>query len=137
MWKSVAHLVKADLIATPIWELRDDAGLETARPAHVDLTEASGHGPVYVAATRYTAANGSEFFGFCSPTESSGLDYTQPVVLTPNGPMPLWAAGGLSSAQISALTKALGIDASELFPIHMSCLVSVGGIYYSDVIDAI
>ena len=137
MWKSVANLVKADLIANPVWEWRDDNGLATARPAFVELTESSGDGPIYVAATRYIAANGSEFFGYCSPADSSGLDYTQPVALTPSGPLPLWAADGLSSMQVSALAEALGISSVALFPIRLECLVPVDGVYYSDVIDAI
>ena len=137
MWKPIADLVKADLIASPVWEWRDDNGLVEVRPAPVELAESSGVDPIYIAATRYIAADGSEFFGYCSPTESSGLDYTQPVALTKAGPLPLWAENGLNSVQVEALGAALEIGSSGLFPINLDCLVPVEGVYYNDVINAI
>ena len=44
----------------------------------------------YIARTRFVLADGSEWWGYCSPTDDSGLDYIQPVILTPGGPVRFW-----------------------------------------------
>jgi hypothetical protein len=136
MWKSINNLTKADLAVTPIWELRGDSGSELVRPtSFISLTEYRG-GPTHIAATRFIAAGGDTHYGYCSPADPSGLDYVQPVVLTPQGPFPLWHPGGLSEAHVAALCSALSVRPSNLFPLQIECLVPVDGILFTGCVDA-
>jgi hypothetical protein len=136
MWKSISNLTQADLAATPIWELRDgfDSGL--VRPTSLTALSEYRHGPVHIAATRYIAASGDTYYGYCSPADPSGLDYVQPVVLTPRGPFSLWHPGGLSQAHVNALASALSVAPDALFPLQIECLVPVDGAHYTGCVDA-
>lgn len=44
----------------------------------------------YIVLTNFKLANRIELIGFCSPQDKSGLDYTQPVILTENGLFVFW-----------------------------------------------
>jgi hypothetical protein len=136
MWKSISKLTQVDLAETPVWELRVDSGSEFVRPTALVALNEYRDGPVYVAATRYVAASGDTYFGYCSPTDPSGLDYTQPVVLTPHGPFPLWRPDGLSREYVSTLASALSAVPRNLFPMQIECLVPVNGVRYTDSVDA-
>ena len=136
MWKPISKLTREDLAATPIWELRGESGSELVCPTSLTALDEYHDGPVHIAATRYVAASGDAYYGYCSPADTSGLDYVQPVVLTPRGPFPLWHPGGLSQAHVDALASALSVAPSALFPLQMECLVTVDGVLYTGCVDA-
>jgi hypothetical protein len=123
MWKSISELTQEDLAATPVWEWKEDSGSEFVRPTLLtSLTEYRG-GPVHIAATRFTNARGDVHLGYCSPGDASGLDYTQPVILTDDGPLPL--------SMLSASAD------RTLYPWRFECLVPVDGVVYADSVDAV
>lgn len=136
MWKSISKLTQADLANAPVWELRNDSGSELVRPTSLVALNEYRDGPVYIASTRYIAASGDTYFGYCSPADPSGLDYTQPVVLTLRGPFPLWRPGGLSHEHVSTLASALSAVPRNLFPMQFECLVPVNGVPYRGSVDA-
>jgi len=137
MWKSMSELTQEDLATTPVWEWKEESGLELVRPSTLTGLSEYRDGPVHIAATRYITARGVEYFGHCSPADSSRLDYVQPVIFTPKGPLPLWYLGGLSQAQRATLYSALSGTPSTLFPLRLECLVPVDGVLYTDSIDAV
>lgn len=136
MWKPISKLTQADLAEFPVWELMGDAGSELVRATALIVLDEYANGPVHIAATRYVAASGDTYFGFCSPAEPSGMDYIQPVVLTPRGPFRLWQPEGLGKEYIGALASALSTRPERLFPMQIECLVPVDGVKYKGHVDA-
>ena len=130
MWRDVATLSEADLAAHRVWEWRSVGLLEQARPT--DLTfvpEATAASPTYIAATEFVTANGQRLLGYCSPADLSGLDYTQPVILASNGPVPLWNES-IGAPDPARVASALGRTISEVFPLRVRCMVpSAEGLY--------
>ena len=137
MWKPVAELSIADLVETPVWEWCERDGMEMVRPTPLrKLSEYRG-GPIYIAATAFVLANGQTREGYCSPEEPSGLDYTQPVIVTAGGAIALWHERPASSQQLTQYAGWLGVAPSEIFPVTVKCLVSVNGNYYHVTVRAI
>jgi hypothetical protein len=96
------------------------------------LTEAEPR--VFVAATDFVFADGSTAVGFCSPSDPSGLDYTQPVVFLGDAQIPLWVEPTPSRAEVEATWRRHGKSISEVFPIGFACHVPVDGKALSGVI---
>ena len=137
MWRPLSDLVESDLLAHPVWEWSDDAGQPLVRPSSVQqLTEYRG-GPLHIALTRFTCQGNTSVLGFCSPSDASGLDYVQPVILLDSGPIALWPPTALGTSEIQRLAFAFSASATHLFPIRVDCLVPVDGKYYSATVDAI
>ena len=137
MWKSINELTQEDLEATPVWEWKEESGSEFVRPTTLTvLTEYFGGEPVHIAVTRFTTACGDVYLGYCSPADSEGIDYTQPVLLTAKGPFPLWQGDGISQAQLAA-SSALAKDLGKFFPMQVECLVPVNGFIYTACVDAV
>jgi hypothetical protein len=135
MWKSVASLSKDDLASHPVWEWRAAGSEEFVRPSElVELPEPRGDTPVYIAATEFRAACGRTFFGYCSPADHSGLDYTQPVILAPSGGVRIWneIEGRVDGQNVGA---SLGLATEQLFPLHIRCLVRTSEGMYSEILD--
>ena len=134
MWRDAATLREEDFVVQPVWEWRADGLNEHVRPASVThIPEFTGDGPVYIAATEFLTASGSRHFGYCSPGEQSGLDYTQPVILARSGPVALWneASGIIAYSEVA---KALGLRKSEVFPLSIRCLVPAAEGDYKEVV---
>jgi len=137
MWKPVTDLSVADLRETPVWEWCEQDGNEMVRPSPLrKLSEYRG-GPVHIAATAFVLANGQRREGYCSPAEPSGLDYTQPVILTAAGAVALWREQPTSNEQLAQYARWLGAVPSDIFPVTVQCLVPVDGTYYHDTVRAL
>ena len=64
---------------------------DVAHLTATDLHELRATEPAtFIARTQFALATGTQFIGFCSPTDDSGLDSLQPVILTPDGPVYFW-----------------------------------------------
>ena len=137
MWKPLSDLIESDLIATPVWEWREDAGQQLVRPTSLQQLNDYCSGPAHIALTRFTCQGKTKVHGYCSPSDSSGLDYVQPVILAASGPIALWPLTALGSDQLQELSTAFAIAAAQLFPIQVDCLVPVDGEYYSATVDPI
>lgn len=134
--KPFANLISEDLRRAPLWRYRSTDGDATAtveEAARTSLSERDSD--VFVAATTFRLADGSEVSGLCSPVDPSGLDYLQPVLFAAGGQLPLWsetAPFGLAPEKIAEL---LGRRVSEVFPVVFSCHVPVDGQLVSGTID--
>ena len=78
----------------------------------------------YIARTHFVFADGSQGCGYCSPTEDSGLDYIQPVVITPAGRhMRFWREQSVDAAEPYQRDEEHRI----LFPVRFECVVPFQG----------
>jgi hypothetical protein len=135
MWKSIAGLSAEDLASHPVWEWRVDGLEKLVRPTELaELPDPAGDTPVHIAATEFLAACGSNFLGYCSPADPSGLDYVQPVILAGSGPVQLWSEAE-GRVDIQRVAAALGLTTAQLFPLHIRCLVPTAEGIYSEVVD--
>ena len=135
MWKPIGDLTEEDLQTIPVWEWKEASESEFVRPTSLTSLTEYRDGPVHIAVTRFTSACGDVYLGYCSPADAR-IDYTQPVVFTAKGPLPLWHGDGLSEAQRAAVS-ALGDELSTFFPIQVECLVPVDGALYAERVDAV
>jgi hypothetical protein len=137
MWKPVGMLTVADLLETPVWEWRSESDRELVRPTDLRELHEYGGGPVHIALTTFTLGNGQLRQGYCSPADSSGIDYTQPVIITPSGRVLLWQNASGSQASFERFALWLEVDTSEMLPIKVESRVSVDGSFYRSVVHAI
>jgi hypothetical protein len=135
--KSLAELSATDLKEHVVWRYHagpsGDAGAQVEPDDRNSLAEYDED--VFIAATRFVLADGSEWSGYCSPQDSSGLDYLLPVVLTELGPNPLWFDVAPSRDAESEWWRRFGRNRNAVFPIAWECLVPVDGAVVKGVVD--
>ena len=85
--------------------------------------------------TAFRLADGSELGGLCSPADSSGLDYLQPVILTATGHLPFWNEKLPGSALAALACRHLAKDSHSVFPLTFECSVPVDGVRVAGSID--
>jgi len=134
--KRLRDLTPADLERVAVWHY-DGAWDDVAEVRATDRAElqASADG-VYIARTQFSLANGAQFLGFCSPTDDSGLDYLQPVILTSEGPVFFFFEQPASQETLNEQWRRLGAGHEQIFPVHYRCLVPVDGTFVTGVIEA-
>jgi hypothetical protein len=128
--KLLDKLTISDLQAIPIWRYWSETDDEAAWVEATELTYLSEESDLtFLAATEFVLADGTRHLGYCSPVDWSGLDYVQPVLLTPHGVVRLWLASSpdqtLFERQFAILRKPL----SSIFPLVYRCIVPVSGHY--------
>ncbi len=108
--KDLADLTLTDLQSSPIWEAIDQE-FRIYRPR-----TKKGSAPLLsLVLTRFTAANGREYFGFGTVTK---LALVSPTLFTENGQVPLHLGEVEPTREdILANYAALGQDREGLFPI--------------------
>jgi hypothetical protein len=137
MWKPIANLTVADLLETPVWEWHGDSGDERVRPTALRELHEYQEGPVHIALAAFTLADGQLRFGYCSPADSSSIDYTQPVIITQSGRIPLWRETPTPTEELEGLALWLGTDPSKMLPIQVESRVPVDGSFYREIVHAI
>jgi hypothetical protein len=80
------------------------------------------------------AAIGAQFIGFCSPTDDSGLDSLQPVILTSDGPVYFWFGEFPSHEFLVRQAARLGVMPAEIFAVQFRCTVPIEGRFVAGVI---
>lgn len=87
--KPLHELTLEDLARSPVWRCTGspDSEASVERTELSALSEASPE--IFVVRTSFTLSDGSSVAGYCSPTDDSGLDYVQPVIITESGHAPL------------------------------------------------
>ncbi len=127
MKKPLLSLTNEDLAVHPIWLYEGESDvLASVSPSD---SFAQPDQRAYIARTRFTLRNATVMFGYCSPTEDSGLDYIQPVVIGPSGHIPFWRdppETPLSDAEIAAQ---LGKLPEDVFPCTFESLVPFEGVH--------
>jgi len=149
--KPISDLTAADLASVPVWRFTtappasgdppESIVVWNGKPATewvtpTDLTALSEDAEdVFIAATEFCLATGARFPGFCSPTDDSGIDYVQPVIVTPTGPVRLWFDSPVSADHLRSVLTRLGCPTDEAFPLRFRCLVPCDGRYVEGVVD--
>ena len=125
--KPLRSVTVEDLTSVPVWKYAGvDDSTATADPTErLSLSESERE--TFIALTEFFLASGARHLGFCSPVDDSGLDYVQPVIVTPEGHVRFWFEDPPSPADLSEQWKKLGARTEELFPVRFRCLVPVDG----------
>ncbi|MYM69172.1 hypothetical protein GTP45_20355 [Pseudoduganella sp. FT55W] len=128
MRKQVYDLTLSDLELSPIWEYAsDEEGIEgqdeaTVRPASPSILDDALAGQ-FVAAARFTLADGTRMYGYLSPGSfgSCDLGSIQPAIVTDNGQVSFWF-GCLEPPRtyIESSYAVLGKSADEIFPLSFA-----------------
>jgi hypothetical protein len=130
MMKPIATLTVADLQSTPVWRYHDAGGGDD-NGALVEPTNrttlADGDNEVYIAAAIFTLVDGSAHLGYCSPSDPSGLDYVQPVVVTSAGPVRFWFDRPVSLEELAQQWALLDRTEDQIFPVRWHSIVPVDG----------
>jgi hypothetical protein len=69
--------------------------------------------------------------GFCSPQETSELDYVQPVIFTRNGQVNLYQDNGWDNNAEQTALKQIGLTKDQFFPIKFQTKVKCDNQFYS------
>jgi hypothetical protein len=122
-------LTIADLTQTPLWrhEGGDDETAEVFPAAGFADVDQLG----YIAATKCITADGTEFLGFCSPQDPSGMDYIRPVIVTAHGHVRLWCDSPVADHEIDAMLAPIAKKREQVFPLKCNCLVPFEGEVFS------
>ncbi len=133
--KKLRDLAPADLQRCPVWryEGETDEVATVHASARKELSE--DERDVFIAETQFVLANGAQHIGYCSPTDDSGLDYLQPVIVTPEGHVYFWFDEPPTREFLRAQWNLLGAPHEEIFPVHFRCMVPVNGKYVTGVIE--
>jgi hypothetical protein len=123
--KALRELTLEDLESCPIWRYEGQSD-DTAFVSPVAAFEQMDR-EAYIARTRFVLADGSEWWGYCSPTDESGLDYVQPVLLTPGGPVRFWYDEQPAELEPARACRLLRRSAGQVFPVRFECVVAVAG----------
>ncbi len=130
--KRLQELTNEDLRRWPIWRyeaLSDDE----AWVFPVESWEAPDR-HAHIARTRFVLADGSEWWGYCSPTDDSGLDYVQPVLIAPRGHHRFWCEGLLPGPEQAC--SLLGKRPEQVFPVRFECIVPFEGRFVAGALTA-
>ena len=128
--KRLTDLIEKDLINYPVWKHWTENDIElVSTSSDRQLTENSTEG--HIVLTEFVLNNGNKLNGFCSPQDTSGLDYVQPVLFTPNGHVNLYQDTGWDNNSEQAALKQIGLTKNQVFPIKFQTKVKCDNEFYS------
>lgn len=135
--KRLTDLTIEDLTASPVWRFEGGSGEDAAVVAERRdfLTQLDDE--IFLAATEFVLPDSSQHLGFCFPVDDAGLDYLQPVIVTPTAHVRFWFDGAIVPEVLTAQWNALGRRAEEIFPVRFRCRVPVDGKTVTGVIPSI
>jgi hypothetical protein len=125
--KRLADLTIEDLTASPVWRFEGGSGEDAAVVAEPRDFLSQLDDEIFLAATEFTLPDSSQHLGFCFPVDDAGLDYLQPVIVTPTAHVRFWFDGLIAPEVLSAQWSALGKREEEIFPVRFRCRVPVDG----------
>lgn len=139
MAKLLADLTAADLTAAPVWRYESGSGAETIVVAEEQDSLSRSDEEIFLAATEFLLPDSSRWFGFCFPADEAGLEYLQPVIVTPAGHVRFWFEGAVAPEFLSSQWNILGArdGDEEVFPVRFRCLVPVDGQVVTGVISGV
>jgi PilZ domain len=135
--KRLVELTIEDLSAHPVWRYEGGSGAQASASPSDRRTLSQMDDEVFLAATEYELFDASKHRGFCFPADGSGVDYLQPVILSPSGPVSFWFETTPTPETLAGQWKALGREPKDIFPIAYQCLVPVDGQTLSGRIDGV
>jgi len=125
--KRLAELTIADLTATPVWRYEGGSGADAAVVAERRDSLSQMDDEIFLATTEFVLPDSSQHLGFCFPVDDAGIDYLQPVIVTPTVHVRFWFDGAIAPEVLSAQWNALGRWEEEIFPVRFRCRVPVDG----------
>jgi len=124
--KKLHALTNQDLLEMPIWRYEGDSDDNAVVYPEDDFKNPD---QVYIARTKFILTDGTIMFGYCSPTDDSGLDYIQPVIVNDSGHAKFWYDNEISETAKSKYYDVLGKNHDEIFPVQYECLVKYNNKY--------
>jgi hypothetical protein len=135
--KRLADLSVEDLVASPVWRYDGGSGAQATISPSKRTTLSRTDDEIFLAATEFELFDSSGHFGFCFPADDSGIDYLQPVILSPSGHVSFWFDGPAAPEVLSRQWRALGKEPQDILPVGFRCLVPVDGRTVSGRIDRV
>jgi hypothetical protein len=133
--KPFVELTREDMHLHPVWRYHSSRGDAQAVVQPDERRQLSEEETItFVVATVFRLADGSELTGLCSPSDASGLDYLQPVILTDAGHVRLWNDDTAGTLVASACER-LGRPIDAIFPVHFECTIPVDGVRVTGTVD--
>jgi hypothetical protein len=127
--KRLIDVTENDLLDNPVWEHWAENEIEFAK--QTDKREISEFCPdTYIVLTKFKLANGTELKGFCSPQDTSGLDYTQPIIFTENGQFRFWRDGDWTPTEQEKELIKIELECREVFPVEFEAMVLCDNEFY-------
>jgi hypothetical protein len=125
--KRLAELTIADLTTAPVWRYEGGSGADAAVVAERRDSLSQMDNEIFLAATEFFLPDSSQHLGFCFPVDDAGIDYLQPVIVTPTAHVRFWFDEAIAPEVLSAQWNALGRREEEIFPVRFRCRVPVDG----------
>lgn len=125
--KRLIDLSVDDLRSRPVWRYEGGSGADAAVVPSRRTTLSQKDDEIFLAATEFDLFDSSRGFGFCFPADDAGIDYIQPVIISPVGHVNFWFDGPTSPDVLAIHRRALGKEPREIFPVSFRCLVPVDG----------
>lgn len=135
--KRLADLTVEDLTSAPIWRYEGGSGAEAVVSADRRDSLSQMEDEVFLAATDFFLPDSSQHAGYCFPVDAGGVDYLQPVIITPSGHVRFWFDGVAAREVLQAQWSALGKREEEVFPVRFRCRVLVDGRTIAGVIPGV
>ena len=135
--KRLIDLAGDDLLSSPVWRYEGGSGsLAIVTPSRrTALSQEDDE--IFLAATDFELFDGSRHFGFCFPADDSGIDYLQPVIVSPSGQVSFWFDGPATPEALTRQWKLIGKVSQDIFPVAFRCLVPVDGRTVSGRIESV
>ncbi len=125
--KLLADLTIEDLAAAPVWRYEGGTGAEAIVDAVERNSLSEADEDVFLAATDFFLPDSSQYFGFCFPADAAGIEYLQPVIVTPAGQVRFWFDRAVAPETLATQWGVLGRRPEEVFPVRFRCRVAVDG----------
>ncbi len=135
--KRLVELTIEDLSAHPVWRYEGGSGAQAVASPSDRRQLSQMDDEVFLAATEFELFDATKHMGFCFPADGSGVDYLQPVILSPSGPVAFWFETAPAPEKLAEQWKALGKNAEDIFPVAYRILVPVDGQTLSGRIDGV
>ena len=135
--KPLRELTREDIVRWPVWRYLGDSDSEASvEPTELtSLTEASQE--TFVVRASFILNDGSSLVGYCSPSDDSGIDYVQPVIITESGHVPLFYESRPPSPEPDSSLRKLGRQSDQIFPLRYRAEVPVDGRFVEGEVSAI
>jgi PilZ domain-containing protein len=125
--KRLTELTIQDLAAAPVWRYEGGTGGEAIVTAEERSSLSQADEDVFLAATDFFLPDSSQHLGFCFPADAAGIEYLQPVIVTPAGQVRFWFDRAVAREALATQWGVLGKRAEEVFPVRFRCRVAVDG----------
>lgn len=133
--KRLHDLRPDDLDRVPVWRYDGDTD-DTAFVHATERTElAGGEEETFIARTQFVLSNGAQFPGFCTPGNDESVRALQPVIIAPRGPVFFSFDDPPTRDFLREQWRRLGVDETEVFPIHFRCAVPVAERFITGTIE--